>query len=167
MKLSSLFFVSILSTSALAAKKASPSTFDTYHARAVSSTPLGIDDQGYDQLTSAPRDYSVAVLLTALEDKFGCKLCRDFQPEWNVIAKSWQQGDKKGESRTLFATLDFSNGRATFMKVRYLEKLTRVSGCLTKNAAPTANRSSPSPLSAHHRSQCQIRLECTPLRFLW
>ena len=117
MKVLSLLLVSLLSTTTLAAKKPTGSTYETYFARAVSSTPIGIDDSGYDQVTSAPRDYSVAVLLTALEDKFGCKLCRDFQPEWNVIAKSWQQGDKKGECRTLFATLDFSNGRATFMKV--------------------------------------------------
>jgi oligosaccharyltransferase complex subunit gamma len=117
MKLLSLLLVLFLSTTALAAKKPTASTFETYHARAVSSTPIGIDDQSYEQLTSAPRDYSVAVLLTALEDKFGCKLCRDFHPEWNIIAYSWQKGDKKGESRTLFATLDFSNGRATFMKV--------------------------------------------------
>ena len=117
MKFPSLLIIWLFSTISLAAKKPAASTFDTYLARAVSSTPIGIDDQGYEQLTSAPRDYSVAILLTALEDKFGCRLCRDFQPEWNVIAKSWQQGDKKGEFRTLFATLDFSNGRATFMKV--------------------------------------------------
>ena|SRR2546423_1228735 len=117
MKLFSLLLVSLLSITAFAAKKRPSSTYESYYARAVSSTPIVIDDQAYDQLTSAPRDYSFAVLLTALEDKFGCKLCRDFQPEWNVIAKSWQHGDKKGESRTLFATLDFSNGRKAFMRV--------------------------------------------------
>lgn len=117
MKLLGLFLIPLLSSPALAAKKPAGSNFETYHARAVSSTPIGIDDQGYEQLTSAPRDYSVAVLLTALEDKYGCKLCRDFHPEWNMIANSWQKGDKKGESRTLFTTLDFSKGRATFVKV--------------------------------------------------
>jgi hypothetical protein len=117
MKLLTLVFAWVLSSTALAAKKSTSSIFETYHARAASSTPIGIDDQGYEQVTSAPRDYSVAVLLTALEDKFGCKLCRDFHPEWNIIANSWQKGDKKGESRMLFATIDFSNGRATFMKV--------------------------------------------------
>jgi oligosaccharyltransferase complex subunit gamma len=117
MKLAGPLVISLLSCSAFAAKKPVASTFETYHARAVASTPILIDDQGYEQVTSAPRDYSVAVLLTALEDKFGCKLCRDFHSEWSVIAHSWQKGDKKGESRTLFATIDFSRGRATFMKV--------------------------------------------------
>ena len=117
MKLVGPLIISLLSCGAFAAKKPAASTFETYHARAVASTPIAIDDQGYEQVTSAPRDYSVVVLLTALEDKFGCKLCRDFHPEWSVIAQSWQKGDKKGESRTLFATLDFSKGRATFVKV--------------------------------------------------
>jgi oligosaccharyltransferase complex subunit gamma len=117
MKLVGLLAISLLSCSAFAAKKPAASTFDIYHARAVASTPIAIDDQGYEQVISAPRDYSVVVLLTALEDKFGCKLCRDFHSEWSIIAQSWQKGDKKGESRTLFATIDFSRGRATFVKV--------------------------------------------------
>ena len=117
MKLVGPLIISLLSYSAFAAKKPAASTFETYHTRAATSTPIVIDDQGYEQVTSAPRDYSVAVLLTALEDKFGCKLCRDFHPEWSVIAQSWQKGDRKGESRTLFATIDFSKGRATFVKV--------------------------------------------------
>ena len=117
MKLLSLVSAWLLSSTVLAVKKSSGSTFETYHARAVSSTPIGIDDEGYEQITATPRDYSVAVLLTALEDKYGCKLCRDFQPEWNIIANSWQRGDKRGESRTLFTSIDFSKGRATFMKV--------------------------------------------------
>ena len=118
MKLLRLLLVSTLSLTAFAAKKGPVSTFDTFHAKAVSSTPLDIDDQAYDQLTKAPRDYSVAVLLTALDAKFGCQLCKNFQPEWDIIAKSWHKGDRKGNSRTLFTTLDFSNGRQTFMKVR-------------------------------------------------
>ena len=117
MKLLSLLAVSLLSWTTLAAKKPAASIFETYHARAASSSPLDIDDQAYDQLTKAPRDYSVAVLLTALDAKFGCQLCKNFQPEWDIIARSWQKGDRKGETRTLFTTLDFSNGRQTFMKV--------------------------------------------------
>jgi len=116
MKLLGLILVTLFSCTALAAKKSTASTFETYHARAASSTPIDIDDQGYDQLTSAPRDYSTVVLLTALDAKFGCQLCKNFHPEWDIIAKSWHKGDKKGKGRTLFTTLDFSNGRATFMK---------------------------------------------------
>lgn len=107
----------LLSTSALAASKKSTDKFQTFHSRAVSSSPIDLDDGNYEHLTSAPRDYSVAILLTALEAKYGCQLCRDFQPEWNVLGSSWTKGDKKGESRMLFGTLDFAKGKGTFQKV--------------------------------------------------
>ena len=117
MKLLGLLSTALLACTALAAKKPNASAYDTYRSKAISSNPLNIDDKIYEELTTGPRDYSVAVLLTALEAKFGCQLCKNFQPEWDVIARSWQKGDKKGESRLLYTTLDFSNGRATFMKV--------------------------------------------------
>jgi len=78
---------------------------------------LKLDDSNYEKLTSAPRDYSVVVLLTALEPRFGCQLCRDFQPEWELLAKSWTNGDKKGESRLLYGTLDFTDGKNTFQSL--------------------------------------------------
>ncbi len=120
MKAYSICVASVLCVGALAARASSADKFQTYHSRSLSSTPLDVDDNTYDNLTSAPRDYSVAVLLTATEAKYGCKLCRDFAPEWELVAKSWNKGDKKGDSRLLFATLDFSNGRNTFQRVRRL-----------------------------------------------
>ncbi|KAE8454020.1 hypothetical protein EG329_007796 [Mollisiaceae sp. DMI_Dod_QoI] len=109
--------VSLLPFAALAAKKPAVDRFQQYHSKALSSTPLKLDDHLYGQLTSAPRDYSVAVLLTALENKFGCQLCREFQPEWELVSKSWTKGDKKGESRLIYGTLDFSEGRGTFQSL--------------------------------------------------
>ena len=102
-----------------AAKSSSSSTgrFETFHAQVVSSSPLKLSDSSYKKLTSAPRDYSVAVLLTALDAKYGCQLCGIFQPEWEILGKSWVKGDKKGESRLIISTLDFSDGREIFMSV--------------------------------------------------
>lgn len=164
MKLLSLVSACLLSSAALAAKKPAASNFKAYHASAVSSTPIAIDDAGYERMTAAPRDYSVAILLTALEDRYGCKICREFQPEWNIIANSWQRGDKKGETRTLFAVLDFGNGRATFMKVYQLKRRNGISVFLTRRVAPTTNGSSSSSLPPYHRSQCETRLRASPLR---
>lgn len=78
---------------------------------------MKLGDVAYKSLTTVPRDYSVAVLLTAIDARFGCQLCREFQPEWDLLAKSWTKGDKKAESRLLFGTLDFADGRETFMSV--------------------------------------------------
>ena len=127
MRLSKCLLTSLLAFTALAAKKPATSKFEQFHAQAQSATPLEIDDAIYDQLTAAPRDYSVAVLLTALEPKVHCQLCRDFAPEWTIVAKSWQKGDKKGEGRMLFTTLDFSQGRGAFQKVRFSSAFRRSS----------------------------------------
>ena len=104
-------------SSSLAVKTPSIATFKEFHEKSLSSAPLKLDDSSYDVLTTAPRDYGIAVLLTALEARFGCALCRDFQPEWDVLSKSWARGDKKGNTRMLFGTLDFIDGKATFQKV--------------------------------------------------
>jgi oligosaccharyltransferase complex subunit gamma len=123
---SSLFFtmhflkglvLSLLPAATIAAKKPAVDKFQQFHSKALSSSPLKLDDSIYSQLTSAPRDYSVAVLLTALESRFGCQLCREFQPEWDLLSKSWTKGDKKGESRLVFGTLDFTDGKNTFQSV--------------------------------------------------
>ena len=100
-----------------AAKSRSIDKFEHYHTKSLSSTPLKLDDASYEDLTSLPRNYSTAVILTAIEARFGCQLCRDFQPEWELIGKSWTKGDRNGESRVIFGTLDFLDGKGTFQKV--------------------------------------------------
>lgn len=113
-----LLTASLLPFTALAAKKPSGDRFKGLRAKSLSNGgPLKLDDASYGQLTKSPRDYSVAVLLTALEPRFGCQLCRDFEPEWNLLGKSWTKGDKNGEGRLLFGTLDFIDGKNTFQSV--------------------------------------------------
>ena len=117
MRLLPLVAFVIFPFSCLAAKKSSENRFETYHSKSLSSSPLKLDDAAYQLLTSAPRDYAVAVLLTALEARYGCQMCRDFHPEWELIAKSWTKGDRRGSNRVLYGTLDFADGKATFQKV--------------------------------------------------
>ncbi|KAK6374087.1 oligosaccharyl transferase subunit ost3/OST6 [Lithohypha guttulata] len=112
MRVLQLLLAASLSIFSVAAKK-SPSAFDIYQKK---QFPITLNEQQYDELTSVPRDYYSAVVLTALDAKYACGICREFQPEWDVIGKSWQKGDKKGQSRVLFATLDFDQGRNVFMK---------------------------------------------------
>lgn len=111
--------LSLLSLTALAAKKPATDKFTEFHAKGLVSAPQKLVDTSYDRLTGAPRDYSVAVLLTAMDARFGCQLCREFQPEWELLAKSWTKGDKKGDSRLVYGTLDFLDGKNTFQSVRY------------------------------------------------
>ena len=109
--------LSLLPAAALAAKKPAADKFEQFHTKALASTPLKLDDSVYAKLTAAPRDYSVIVLLTALEARFGCALCREFQPEWDLLSRSWARGDKQGDSRLVFGTLDFVDGKNTFQSV--------------------------------------------------
>lgn len=109
----------ILPLTTLAAKKSKGDRFEEFHSRSLSSSPLKLDDSLYDQLTATPRNYSALVLLTALEARYGCQMCREVQPEWELLAKSWVKGDKSGASRVLYGTLDFADGKGTFQKVRH------------------------------------------------
>ncbi|KAK0701498.1 hypothetical protein B0T21DRAFT_378771 [Apiosordaria backusii] len=104
----------------LAAKKTSEERFNSFHAKSIASSsaaPIKLSDPSYRELTSQPRDYTAAVVLTAMDSRFNCQLCREFQPEWDLLARSWVKGDKAGESRVLFGTLDFADGREIFMSL--------------------------------------------------
>ena len=111
------FLWTALPLACLGAKKTGKGSFERYQAQFLSSAPLKLDDAAYDELSVTPRNYSAVVLLTALEARFGCQLCKNFQPEWDLLARSWARGDKLGESRTVFGTLDFTDGKGTFQKV--------------------------------------------------
>lgn len=117
MRLFQSLVFSLLPLAVFAAKKPSADKFQDYHSKA---SPIKLVDSSYDRLVTVPRDYSVAVLLTALESRFGCGLCRDFQPEWELLARSWSRGDKKGDSRLIYATLDFADGKNTFQSVGFI-----------------------------------------------
>lgn len=100
--------------------------FQTYHAQS-KSAPIDLDDSIYSDITSQPHDYYVAVLLTAMEARYGCQLCREFQPEWELVARSWNKGPAR-DSRILFGTLDFGRGKSTFQKVKssFLKRRSKV-----------------------------------------
>lgn len=118
MRWSSLFTsLTLLAAGASAAKQSATDRFDEFHAKSLKASPFKLDDASYKKLTAAPRDYTVGVLLTAMDARFGCQLCREFQPEWDLLGRTWTKGDKPGESRMLFGTLDFSDGRETFMSL--------------------------------------------------
>lgn len=108
-----VLFVAVLNVLGVNAR----SKFEEYHAASLKSTPIKLDDSSYEDLTSTKRDYATVVLLTAQDARFGCQLCRDFEPEWDIVAKSWIKGDKHGQLRVLYGTLDFTDGKETFQKV--------------------------------------------------
>ncbi|GAM89656.1 hypothetical protein ANO11243_076950 [Dothideomycetidae sp. 11243] len=108
----------LLPLAALAAKQSGDDKFNDYQAKQLSKAgPLKLTDSTYSKLTGAPRNYTTAVLLTALDARFGCALCNEFQPEWELLAKSWIKGDKGGQARVVFGVLDFLEGKGTFQSL--------------------------------------------------
>ena len=92
--------------------------FNRLLAKSRAEAPLKLNDRSFAELTDTPRDHFSLVLLTALPAQLGCQLCREYQPEYNILARSWRKGDKSGKHRTFFGTLDFPDGKDTFQKVR-------------------------------------------------
>lgn len=116
MRFFQLLVAAALSITALAAKKPN-SAYEVFRKK---TSPVTLNEQSFEELTAAPRDHHSAVILTAIAANYGCEICQKFAPEWDILAKSWQKGDKKGDTRVLFGTLDFDQGRNTFIKVRYI-----------------------------------------------
>ena len=160
MKLPDLLLVIVLPVVCFGAKRPFVGTFESYHARSQSSAPLRLDDASYDELTVVPRNHSVVVLLTALEARFGCQLCRDFQPEWDLLGRSWAKGDRHGDSRILLGTLDFADGKGTFQKVLNHGHIPRLAVNRSTNGwflAHATDSSHLSSISTNDRSKCKAR----------
>ena len=107
----------LLLKTAVSAERHTTEALASYRAQFVSSPPLKLDDSKYAALTAIPRNHTLIVLLTALEARFGCQLCRDFQPEWDILAKSSTKHQRKEVESALYGTLDFVDGKSTFQKV--------------------------------------------------
>ena len=124
MRLIQYLAAALLPLSAFAAKAPSKDRFTKYYNKQVSNGgPIKLDDNSYESLTRAPRDYPVAIVLTALDAKFGCSVCHEFQPEWEMLARSWIRGDKDAETKLIFGTLDFLDGKNTFQTVSRLSRM--------------------------------------------
>lgn len=107
-------FFSVLS--GVFAAKSTPDKFQKYHSLSRSG-PVDLDNASFEDLTTAPRDYYAAVILTAMDARYGCLMCREFDAEWDLISRSWNKGSKLDGLKVVFGTLDFDKGKAVFQKV--------------------------------------------------
>ncbi|OGE52711.1 hypothetical protein PENARI_c009G01660 [Penicillium arizonense] len=116
MKLWTALFLLLSVVSGVLSAKSTPDKFARYQSLSRSG-PVDLDSASYEELTSEPRDYFAVVILTATDARFGCLLCRDFEPEWDLIARSWNKGTKPDDLKVVYGTLDFDNGKAVFQKL--------------------------------------------------
>ncbi|RHZ79653.1 hypothetical protein Glove_143g12 [Diversispora epigaea] len=75
-----------------------------------------LDSDLYDEFVAKPRNYSMIILLTAMEPQINCLPCKEFDPEFRLVAKSWQWSGND-LSRLYFGSLDFKKGREVYAKL--------------------------------------------------
>ncbi|KAJ5150970.1 uncharacterized protein N7482_010222 [Penicillium canariense] len=112
---SALFLLGSVIPGVLAAKP-SQDKFQKYQSLSRSG-PVDLDNAAFEELTNGPRDYYAAVILTAMDARYGCLMCREFDPEWDLIARSWNKGNKPDGLKMVFGTLDFDQGKTVFQKL--------------------------------------------------
>lgn len=79
---------------------------------------IKLDPSLYELITGPDREWNAVVQLTAMGDQFKCAPCRQFNPNFNAVAKSWQSKAPADKKDTIFfATLDFADGRDIFQKL--------------------------------------------------
>ncbi|ORZ18679.1 hypothetical protein BCR42DRAFT_411396 [Absidia repens] len=74
-----------------------------------------MDSNAYFQYTQGKRDYGLVVLLTALGDQIRCVPCREFDPEYKLVASSVHKS--KHSDQVFFGHLDFQDGQAVYQQL--------------------------------------------------
>ncbi|THH33922.1 hypothetical protein EUX98_g246 [Antrodiella citrinella] len=77
---------------------------------------IKLDERTYDLLTSPKRTWSAAVQLTAMDAKRRCAPCKEFDPSFKEVGRSWSTVPAEERNSHFFATLDFDNGMTVFQK---------------------------------------------------
>ncbi|KAF9306087.1 oligosaccharyl transferase subunit ost3/OST6 [Mortierella antarctica] len=63
---------------------------------------------------AAPRNYTMVVLFTAISPEFQCVPCKNFDPEYRMVAAGWSK--LLNRSQLFFGVLDFKLGQEVFQK---------------------------------------------------
>ncbi|KAG0285997.1 oligosaccharyl transferase subunit ost3/OST6 [Linnemannia gamsii] len=103
-------FANAQTTEELIAKKVS-----RLNAKAsMSKGIIELDSLAFDDVLAKPRNYSMVVLFTAISPEFQCVPCKNFDPEYRLVAAGWSRIPDK--SQIFFGILDFKAGQSVFQK---------------------------------------------------
>ena len=67
---------------------------------------------------SAPRNYSIVVMLTALSSHRECQICRPANEEYQIVAQSWRYS-AQFSNKLFFAMVDFDEAPDVFKMVNH------------------------------------------------
>ncbi|CAH1777998.1 unnamed protein product [Owenia fusiformis] len=68
-------------------------------------------------LKSTPRNYSVVLMLTALQPQRQCAVCKQANDEFTIIANSWRYSNQFS-NKLFFAMVDFDEGQDVFSSLK-------------------------------------------------
>ncbi|KAJ7618660.1 hypothetical protein FB45DRAFT_1063265 [Roridomyces roridus] len=102
--------------------KATPGDASFAHdeLRALAATGGGViklDTSSYELLMNPNRHWSASIHFTALNPRFGCSQCKQFDPSWKAVASSWMKTTKASRDNHFFGTLDFDDGQHVFSEL--------------------------------------------------
>ncbi|KAF9201708.1 oligosaccharyl transferase subunit ost3/OST6 [Haplosporangium sp. Z 27] len=75
---------------------------------------IELDSLAFEEVMAKPRNYSMAILFTAVGPEFQCVPCLNFDPEFKLVASGWSKLPDK--TKLFFGSLDFKVGQAVFQK---------------------------------------------------
>ena len=144
-------------TAAAASSEALDPRLAKYHTLAAKNDGvLPLTSASYDELVSLNgpagpgRNYSISVILTALNPKFGCAPCQAFDKEHREVAKQWwaksrKAGGQAAQMKHIFGVLDFEKGQEIFKRVRCSQASETETGqagvaCRSRSVSPCSAR---------------------------
>ncbi|KAF8927365.1 hypothetical protein EDD21DRAFT_372029 [Dissophora ornata] len=75
---------------------------------------VGLDSSTFDEALDKPRNYSMVILFTAISPEFQCVPCKNFDPEYRLVASGWSKLPDK--SKLMFGIIDFKTGQSIFQR---------------------------------------------------
>ncbi|KAF9158050.1 oligosaccharyl transferase subunit ost3/OST6 [Actinomortierella ambigua] len=76
---------------------------------------VDMTDNIFGEIIASPRNYSMVVLFTAMGPEINCVPCKNFDPEFRMVAKGWPK--LADTTKLFFGVLDFQDGRDTFRQL--------------------------------------------------
>lgn len=74
-------------------------------------------DKFRQYVKTSPRNYSVVVMLTALQPNRQCSVCKQAQDEFTILANSWRYS-QQFSNKLFFAMVDFDEGSDIFQQLK-------------------------------------------------
>ncbi|BFZ24307.1 hypothetical protein BsWGS_27346 [Bradybaena similaris] len=74
-------------------------------------------DKFRQYVKTTPKNYSVVVMLTALQPQRGCSVCKQANDEFQIVANSWRYSQQYS-NRLFFAMVDYDEGSDIFQSMK-------------------------------------------------